>query len=126
MCDDKNFLTQEHPLVPVLLLGFALLVILTSQTVQMVHDRNFLRVNLAQQEKLVEGSQKLRAQIEALVLGTIRLSDSGNTNVKPIVARLKQMGLLAPPPETAPPSASGMAPVPASTETPSSSTPVKP
>lgn len=87
-------ITPSQVLLPVFLLALSMLVFLGFQTSLLVNDRTAISNNYAQQEKPLEQSAKIKAQLTALVSGTVKLAQSGNKNAQVITDQLKKSGLL--------------------------------
>jgi len=95
--NDDSVVTVRQLLFPVSLMAFILMVLLAFQTSQILRDRDALHEARGQQDKPFAEAQKLQVQLAALVMGTQKLSEQGNKNVKPIAEKLKEMGVLAGP-----------------------------
>lgn len=117
--DQCDSITMRHVIIPVGVLALTLALFLGFQTKQILRERDALHVNLGQQDKPFEDSQKLQAQLTALVSGTERLAQGGSVGAKEIAEKLKKLGISTAPPEaTAEGVASSPAPVPAASEQP--------
>lgn len=124
-CDCQ--LTPKCLLLPILVVSFTFALQFAFQTTQIIRDRGLLHELKGQQEKSFEDSQRLQAQLNALLVGTQQLADQGNKNAKAITDKLKEAGIVVAPPAQQAPAAGAVstAPVPAATEK-SAPGPVKP
>jgi hypothetical protein len=86
-------LTMTHLLFPISLMAFTLMLLFTFQSMQILRDRDVLHETKGSQEKAFEDSQRLTAQLNALLLGTQQLADQGDKNAKTIVDKLKELGI---------------------------------
>lgn len=93
MASNTNSVTASDLLVPVLLMAVTLFLSMGFQAVQILHDRDSLNQFIAQQDKPLEDSHKLQAQLSALALGTKKLADGGDKNAAAIVTRMQQLGI---------------------------------
>jgi len=109
-------LTMTHLLFPISLLAFTLMLLFAFQTTQILRDRDVLHETKGGQEKAFEDSQRLQAQLNALLLGTQKLADQGDKNAKVIVDKLKELGITIGQPNQQGAQAAPSAPVPAATE----------
>lgn len=91
--NSEKKVTVGQLLVPVSLLSFIIMILFAFQTTQILRDRDALHETKGQQEKPIQDSQKLQAQLSALVLGTQKLSDQGDKNAKQVIDRLKELGI---------------------------------
>lgn len=96
--DDK--VTVAQVLFPVSLIGFVLFLFLAFQTSQLLNERESLHQARAQQDKPLEDAQKVGAQLNALAVGTLKLSQAGNKDAQGIIDRMKQLGITVTPPST--------------------------
>jgi preprotein translocase subunit SecF len=112
MASDK--LTTGQVLFPVALLSLVVTIFLGFQTTMLFSDRNQLQLAHTQQDKPLEQVGKIKAQLNALATGTLKLSEQGNKDAQNIIAELKKAGIdvsdqpqgqPAQPAMTAPPSA---------------------
>ncbi len=87
-------------LFPMALVAFVVFLGTTFQTVQVFRDRAVLHQAKTQQDKPLEDSRKVQAQLEALAVGTLKLADQGDKNAQAIIERLKQLGISVAPPKT--------------------------
>jgi hypothetical protein len=130
MKDTDTRVTTAQLLYPLSVMAVALFLFFAFQMAQVLRDHDGLIAARAQQEKGVEDSQKIQAQLVALVVGTQKLAGEGNENAKKIVDRLKAVGVI---PQKQPQQGGAMtaepvapAPVPAMQETGDKDQPVKP
>ena len=79
--------------LPVALLGIALLLWVGFQTTQLLRERQGLRTLREGQEAQVQTSQKVRASLDAVATGTLKLSEQGNPNARLIVDELRKRGV---------------------------------
>jgi hypothetical protein len=79
--------------LPVALLGVAILFWAGFQTSQLIRERQGLRTLKEGQETQVQGSQKVRASLDAVATGTLKLADQGNPNARLIVDELRKRGI---------------------------------
>ena len=86
-------LTLTHVLFPISLMAFTMMLLFAFQSTQVLRDRDVLHETKGSQEKAFEDSQRLQAQLNALLLGTQKLADEGDKNAKVIVDRLKEIGI---------------------------------
>ena len=86
-------ITAGQVLLPVSLLGFVLFIMLAFQASQILRERDALHEAKTQQDKPVEESQKVQAQLDALAVGTKKLADQGDKNAQTIIDRMKQIGI---------------------------------
>jgi len=105
-------ITASQLLFPVSLLAFVIFIMLAFQVTQLVHDRSMLHQVYNNQTKAIEEAQRVQAQLNALAMGTQKLSLKGDKNAEAIISRMKQMGITVNmPPGTAPAAAPDAAPV---------------
>lgn len=128
-CGCKGF-SLAQLFIPVVVVAMTLLAMLAFQFSQVLHERGALQEAMMRQEKPLEDSQKLQAQVRAIVAGTVKLADGGDKNAKPIVEKLKQLGVIGEPNQQQQQQSQqqpqpSVAPVPAASEKPESG-PVKP
>ncbi len=81
------------PFFPLLILGVVLLAWFGFQAVQLRIERDAMRDLIANQEKQVQDSKKLRDSLEAIARGTAQLADGGNANARLILDELKKRGV---------------------------------
>jgi hypothetical protein len=108
-------ITATQLLFPLSLTGFVLMVFLGFQTTLLVSDHDAMKLARAQQEQPLQQLSKLKAQVNALAVGTLKLSENGDKSAKNIIDQLKKAGVdvqdQAPAPAQAAPAM--MAPAPA-------------
>ncbi len=93
MSNQSNTPSNSELLIVVALVSAILFFSLAFQTVQIKRDRDALQVFKTQQDKPLEDSRKVQAQVTALALGTKKLADGGDKNAVTIIDRLKQLGI---------------------------------
>jgi hypothetical protein len=81
------------PFVPLLIFFVAALAWSAFQFYQLRLERGSLAALHANQENLVQQSQKVRAALDALASQTQRLADRGNPNAKLVVDELRKRGI---------------------------------
>ncbi len=91
MASDK--ITPTHILLPVSMLSFVMALFLGFQTTLLVSDRTSLHAAHQQQEKPLEEVAKIKTQVNALAIGTLKLSEQGNKDAQTIIAALKKNGI---------------------------------
>lgn len=111
MANNNNF-TAGQILFPIFLVALVLTISMGFQTYQIVRDRDALRVFISQQDKPVEDSRKLQAQLTALALGTKKLADGGDKSAIAIIARMQQAGITVGSPAVSGGPTEGVAPSP--------------
>lgn len=79
--------------LPVLILALVLLAWFGFQASQLHNEREAMREVMANQEKTVQDSKKLRDSLDAIARGTAQLADGGNANARLIVDELKKRGI---------------------------------
>lgn len=79
--------------LPVLLLAAAALSWNSFQLVQLLTERSSLQKAIAEQEKPMEQSQKVRKALESLAARTARLAQGGNANATIVVEELRKRGI---------------------------------
>lgn len=79
--------------LPLILTIASLLVWFGFQTVQLVVERGNLRLVKGNLEAPVQESQKVRAQLEALINKTSELAKQGNANAKTVIEELEKRGI---------------------------------
>jgi hypothetical protein len=122
-------ISVHHLLYPLSAIAFTIFLFFAFQMTQVLHDRDFLIASKGQQEKAVEDSQRLQAQLVALIVGTQKLAAEGDKNAQNVVEKLKSIGVIPQPrPQQAIPGGEPVAPapVPAMMERAPSGGPVKP
>jgi hypothetical protein len=91
---NKECLTTSDQLsLPVLLISLCLLISFSFQTYILLHDHSALAQTRDQQEKLVQEAQRVKTQVDALALGTLKLSQQGNKDAGAIIKRMKDLGI---------------------------------
>ncbi|MDR3448325.1 MAG: hypothetical protein P4M15_00990 [Alphaproteobacteria bacterium] len=108
MASDK--ITSGQVLFPLSLLSFVVLIMLAFQTHAMVNDHDALSKAKADQVSQLEQTEKVKTQVNALAVGTLKLSEKGNKDAQTIIAEMKKAGIQVggEPPQGAP----GAAPAP--------------
>lgn len=86
-------MSTQQILFPLLLTSLALCGALAFQTVETINQKNAYIEAIKQQEKPLEDIERVRAQIDALATGTLKLSQQGNANATYVVDKLKKMGI---------------------------------
>ena len=99
--------TVYRPFVPLMMLAAALVIWLGFSTMQLMQDRDDLRLAGEKQQTLVDQSSKLRAQLSAIGNSLIDLREQGNPNATEIMNQLEKSGFKMP--STVPASASASA-----------------
>jgi hypothetical protein len=79
--------------LPLLLILITLVLWFGFQTAQLVKERGNLKTLQANQEKMLNNAQKMRAQLDAIAAGTARLAQQGNANAAQVVNALKAKGI---------------------------------
>ena len=79
--------------LPLILTIASLLVWFGFQTVQLVVERGNLSLVKENLEAPVQESQKVRAQLEAVINKTAELAKQGNTNAKSVIEALEKRGI---------------------------------
>ena len=79
--------------VPLFLILVTLVLWFGFQTYQLVKERGNLKTLQANQEKMLNNAQKMRAQLDAIAAGTARLAQQGNANAAQVVNALKAKGI---------------------------------
>lgn len=112
MSNNSNSLTAGEVTLVISLIAFVLFLSLGFQTVQILRDRDSLHQFMSQQDKPLEDSRKVQAQVSALALGTKKLADGGDKNAAAIIERMQKLGITVggPAPEGAAPAAAAPAP----------------
>ncbi|MDX2027467.1 MAG: hypothetical protein SFW62_02395 [Alphaproteobacteria bacterium] len=98
---NNSGLTVARILYPIALLALILFVAMAFQLGQVLRDRTALHEARAQQDQPFEDTQKVRTQLDALAVGTLKLAQAGNKNAKTIINQLKEMGITVRLPEAA-------------------------
>ena len=86
-------ITAAQVLFPVTLISLVLVVFLGFQTTLLVTDREGLHQAQAGQDKPLQQIEKVKAQVNALAVGTLQLSKQGNKDAQTIIAALKKNGI---------------------------------
>lgn len=120
MSSNSERVTMTQLLVPVVMMAFTILLLFGLQMSQIMRERDMLHQTIGRLESPFQEGQKLNNQFSGLVLGTQKLAEEGNKTAQSFVDRLKQMGIVAQPPQQGQP-----APVPGATAQPEAG-PVKP
>lgn len=108
---DKDFkITAGQLIFPVSLTAFVVFIMLAFQTSQLLRERDGLYAAKTQQDKPLQDSQKVQAQLDALATGTKKLADHGNKNAQAIIEKMKQAGITVNAPQ---PAAKAAVPAPA-------------
>lgn len=85
--------TPGQILFPISLVAFVLALSLAFQTTQIVSGNEALKDAKSQQDKPLEETSKVQAQLNAIALGTKKLADGGNKDAQAIIAKMKQAGI---------------------------------
>ena len=93
MANPNNSVSPCEILLPVALVAFVLFLSLGFQGIQVLRDRDALHQFISQQDKPLEDSRKIQAQVSALALGTKKLADSGDRNAIGIIERMQKLGV---------------------------------
>jgi hypothetical protein len=94
---------QYRLFMPMLMLAAAVAVWLGFTTMQLIQDRDDLRVAGENQQLMVEQSQKLRLKAKALGEQLVALGDRGNKTAADIVAQMEKQGIKLTPAATVEP-----------------------
>ena len=86
-------ITLTQILLPVSITAFTLFIMLAYQTSQIMRERNNLMQARNGQNEAVEQAQRVQTQLDALAVGTLKLSEGGNKNAKVIIDRMKSLGI---------------------------------
>ena len=84
---------QYRLFMPMLMLAAAVTVWLGFTTMQLIQDRDDLRVAGENQQLMVEQSQKLRIKAKELGDGLLALRDRGNKTAADIIAQMEKQGI---------------------------------
>ncbi len=103
-------INPSQALLPLALLSFVVVLFLCFQTTLLISDRSSLHTAREQQDKPIEQIQKIKAQVNALAVGTLKLSEQGNKDAQNIIAALKKSGINVSDQVTPPPSDGDAAP----------------
>lgn len=93
MANQNSSVSPCQILLPVLLVALALFLSLGFQAIQIMRDRDSLHQFISQQDKPLEDSRKVQAQMTALALGAKKLADGGDKSAAAIIGRLQQLGI---------------------------------
>ncbi|MFO1198011.1 MAG: hypothetical protein U1E86_13690 [Burkholderiaceae bacterium] len=104
---------SRDPLLPMLLIGGALVFWLAFQTWQLVAERGQLDQAFASQTRTMENATQFRARLDKIARETQILADKGNPNAKLLVEELRKRGVTINPNAPAAGSASAGAAAPA-------------
>jgi len=85
--------TINQLLLPVTLVAFVIFMMVAFQFTQILQDRGAMQQAKAQQQKPLEDAQRIDAQLNALAVGTLKLSQKGDKNAKAIIDRMKKLGI---------------------------------
>ena len=115
-------ITPCQILLPLTLLAFVVFLLLGYQMTQIMREhQNWTNAKNTQNEA-VQQAQKVQTQLDALAVGTLRLSEKGNKSAKAIIDRMKQLGITvkdnAAVPTPAPAPKAAPVPAPAKAATP--------
>ena len=91
MASDK--ITAAQILLPVSLISVVLVLFLGFQATLLVSDHTSLQQARTEQEAPLEQANKVKAQVNALTVGTLKLSKTGNKDAQNIIAELKKSGI---------------------------------
>ena len=91
MASDK--ITTTQILLPVLLLSTAFAGFLVYQTSLLTNEHDSLKQTYAQQTEPLAQVDKIKAQLNALAVGTLKLSEQGDKNAQTIIDALKKAGI---------------------------------
>jgi hypothetical protein len=94
MKENNNAISPAQILYPVILLCVSFLLLMAFQMSQIMRDRASLNDLRAQQEKGIEDSQRIQAQLVALIVGTQKLASEGDEHAQKIVDKLKAIGVI--------------------------------
>jgi len=87
-------MTQARsPAIPLAVLCTALLVWFSFQTWRLATENTRLSAMLANQQALVQNSEKLRASLDTLASETAKLAAEGNPNARLLVDELRKRGV---------------------------------
>lgn len=91
--------TASQVLLPLSLVALVVFLGTAFQTTQVFRDRGTLHQVKSQQDKPLEDTRRLQAQLDALAVGTLKLADQGDKNAQAIIERLKKLGITVAPPK---------------------------
>ncbi|MDP9127136.1 MAG: hypothetical protein M3N08_02590 [Pseudomonadota bacterium] len=97
---NNSAFTASQILLPLSLVALVVFLGTAFQTTQVFRDRTTLHQVKAQQDKPLEDTRRLQAQLDALAVGTLKLADQGDKNAQAIIERLKKLGITVTPPKT--------------------------
>ena len=122
-------ITSTQVLLPVIMVSVVVFLFLAFQTVILSQDRVNFDTAITQQQPMIEQVQKVKSQLDALALGTLKLSQLGDKDAINIIAELKKAGVNVGDPSSSTPNASAAGPMggmmpPMNTASPSPSTPM--
>ena len=89
MSKQKNY----RAFVPLMLLAAAVTSWLGYATMQLMQEREDLRLNGEKQQPVIEQAGKIRAQVQTISEGLQTLSEQGNDNAAETLRRLEAMGI---------------------------------
>ena len=95
----SNGFTAGQILLPIALIGLVVFISLAFQATQVFRDRGMLHQMKSQQDKPLEDTRRLQAQLTALAQGTLKLAQEGDKNAQAIIDRLKKAGVTVTPPK---------------------------
>lgn len=84
---------ERSPAIPLGILAVAVLVWTASIGWNLMSERSRLEQAKANQETLVQNSQKLRASLDALASETAKLAAQGNPSAKLLIDELRKRGV---------------------------------
>ena len=79
--------------VPLFGLAFTLVVMAAFETTQLLMTKDGIATVKNNQNSAVDESQKMRAQFDSIVKGTVQLAGNGNISAAKIVRQLEQQGV---------------------------------
>jgi len=79
--------------LPLIVTLVSLLIWFGFQTIQLVMERGSLKLMKRSLEAPMQQSQKVRAQLEALINKTAELANQGNANARIVIEELEKRGL---------------------------------
>jgi hypothetical protein len=86
-------ITLNQILLPVSLVAFVVFIMVAFQFTQILQDRGTMQQAKTQQQKPLEDAQRVDAQLNALAVGTLKLSEKGDKDAKAIIDRMKKLGI---------------------------------
>lgn len=99
MSSKNNGFSAGQILVPITLIGLVVFISVAFQATQVFRDRETLHQIKTQQDKPLEDTRRLQAQLTALAQGTLKLAQEGDKNAQAIIDRLKKAGVTVTPPK---------------------------